>query len=82
MKLIGVWLIGLGVAGFVLGTGPLVVVAVVDPTSTAVGPGLLMLVTFWPSVACLGLGLWLRALGRRKNGEPGPRSRDERLGAG
>lgn len=50
----------IGVLGLVLGTGPLVVVMVVDPKSTAIGPGLLMVVTVPPSVLSLAAGLGVR----------------------
>lgn len=60
-------LMWLGGLGLVIGFGPLAVVAVIDPKSTAVGPGLLMLLMVPPSVLCLGLGWALRKFGRNRD---------------
>lgn len=53
---IGFWL-------FVLGCGPLLAIIVLatiglwpDPNPNPIGPGLLALFTFWPSVICMALG--------------------------
>jgi hypothetical protein len=46
-----------GIATLVLGTGPLVVTAILDPTSNPVGFGMLTFFTFWPSVAFIMVGL-------------------------
>jgi hypothetical protein len=59
-----------GLALFVLGSGPLFVVIALaavglwpDPNPNPVGPGLLFLLTFWPAVFCIVIGVarvWLR----------------------
>jgi hypothetical protein len=58
-------LIRWGIAGLVLGTGPLVVAIVVghlsgDANPNPVGPGILAGVTLWPSVICLVVGFFKR----------------------
>jgi len=60
-----------GLALVALGWGPLLLVGLLaelglwsDPDPNPVGLGLLFYVTFWPAVACLGLGV-LQALRRR-----------------
>lgn len=57
---IGTGLLRAGLALLVLGTGPLLAVIAVDPTSTAVGPGLLFLATFPPSLVLIAVGAALR----------------------
>lgn len=64
----GRWLMLAGMAGLLLGTGPLIAVIVAarmgwtaDPNPNPIGPGILAFVSFWPSIAALvaGLALWL-----------------------
>ncbi len=66
MARLGNWLLTLGVLGLIVGIGPIMVVAVVNPKSTAVGPGLLMVLMVPVSGLCLGLGWGLRAMGRSR----------------
>jgi len=57
----------------ILGTGPLLFIIVAaaiglwpDPNPNPIGPGMLALLTFWPSLICLALGIvrvWLRRRG-------------------
>lgn len=69
MRGFGTALLVIGVLGLVLGTGPLVLVAIVNPKSTAVGPGLLMVVSFPPSALCVGLGVLLRKIAKKRAAE-------------
>ncbi len=64
----GRWLMLAGMAGLLLGTGPLIAVIVAarmgwtaDPNPNPIGPGILAFFSFWPSIAALvaGLALWL-----------------------
>ncbi|MFM9996299.1 MAG: hypothetical protein ACKVU4_10925 [Phycisphaerales bacterium] len=57
---IGTGLLRAGAALLVVGVGPLVAVMIVDPTSTAVGPGLLFVATFPPSLVLVAIGAALR----------------------
>jgi hypothetical protein len=61
---LGKVLVWLGVLGLVVGILPLVVVAVVNPKSTAVGPGLLMVVMVPLSLLCWSAGAGLRKAAR------------------
>lgn len=48
------------IAGLVLlavGTGPLVIWILIDPTANPVGPGILTFLTFWPAVLLTLVGL-------------------------
>jgi O-antigen/teichoic acid export membrane protein len=47
----------IGVALLVLGTGPLLVTIVLDPTADPVGFGMLTFFTFWPSILLIVVGL-------------------------
>jgi hypothetical protein len=63
-------LLWVGVALLVLGTAPLLVISVVDPTANPVGFGMLTFFTFWPSILLIGVGLCLgvvRAARVRRN---------------
>jgi hypothetical protein len=56
-------LIRWGLAGLVLGSGPLLLAVVIadmrgDSNSNPIGPGILAGVTFWPSLICLVIGLF------------------------
>jgi len=58
-------LLWLGIAGLVLGSGPLLVAiawshAHGDPNPNPVGPGCLAMVTFWPSIVLIVVGLVAR----------------------
>ncbi|MCC5824479.1 MAG: hypothetical protein LAT64_13395 [Phycisphaerales bacterium] len=66
MRGIGTVLLVIGIVGLVLGTGPLVLVGILNPKSTAVGPGLLMVVTFPPSALSTGLGVMLRKMAKNR----------------
>jgi len=53
-----------GFALFVLGTGPFLLILLAatlgltrDPNPNPVGPGILMFLTFWPSVILMGIGV-------------------------
>jgi hypothetical protein len=68
MRTPGRWLMLAGMAGLLLGTGPLIAVIVAarmgwtaDPNPNPIGPGILAFFSFWPSIAALvaGLALWL-----------------------
>lgn len=48
-----------------LGTGPLVVIGVLDPKSNPIGPGLLAFFTFWPSIGLIVAGAVRRLAARR-----------------
>jgi hypothetical protein len=57
-------LVQVGLGLLILGTGPLVFIIVAaalglwpDPNPNPIGPGLLALLTFWPGVICLGIGI-------------------------
>jgi hypothetical protein len=62
--------IKIGLALVVVGWGPLLAIVTVaavglwpDPNPNPVGPGLLFFFTFWPAIACLGVGgfqVWRR----------------------
>ena len=54
-----------GVVGLVVGTGPLVSVMVAaqlgitdDPNPNPVGFGILAVLTFWPSIVLIAVGIW------------------------
>jgi hypothetical protein len=72
-------LLWIGIAGLVLGTGPLVVAVLWseahgDPNPNPVGPGICAMFTFWPSIVLIVVGLvdrWRSARGPR---DPGPRA--------
>ncbi|MCW5574876.1 MAG: hypothetical protein KIT13_02160 [Burkholderiales bacterium] len=54
--------IRLGVAGLVLGTGPLLLAVAIsylmgDRNPNPVGPGILALLTFWPSILLVLIGV-------------------------
>ena len=55
-------LVRVGVAGLVLGTGPLLLAVAIahlqgEPNPNPIGPGILAGVTFWPSLICLIVGV-------------------------
>jgi hypothetical protein len=57
-------LVQVGLGLLILGTGPLLFIIVAaavglwpDPNPNPIGPGLLALLTFWPGVICLGIGI-------------------------
>ena len=64
------YLVRIGLALFILGCGPLLVIVGAaaigvwpDPDPNPIGPGLLAFFTFWPSVVCLGVGVvrvWMK----------------------
>jgi len=66
-------LVQVGLAMIILGTGPLLFIIAAaaiglwpDPNPNPIGPGMLALLTFWPSLICLALGIvrvWLRRRG-------------------
>lgn len=58
------WLIRIGIALFVLGTGPLLAVIVAaelgltsDPNPNPIGFGIMAMCTFWPSVILILVGI-------------------------
>ena len=58
-------LVKVGLAMLLLGSGPLwaiVLLAAIgvwpDPNPNPIGPGLLFFFTFWPSVICIGIGVF------------------------
>jgi hypothetical protein len=65
---LGKVLVWLGVLGLVVGILPLAVVAVVNPKSTAVGPGLLMVAMVPISFVCWAAGAGLRKVARWRAG--------------
>lgn len=67
MDKLGRVLVWLGVLGLLLGFGPLVVVGMINPKSTAVGPGLLMVALVPPSFLCWAVGAALRKVARRRD---------------
>lgn len=55
-------LIRVGVAGLILGTGPLLLAVVIsylmgDKNPNPVGPGILAMLTFWPSILLIVIGV-------------------------
>lgn len=55
----------IGLVLFILGSGPLLLIIVAaslgltrDPNPNPVGPGILAMLTFWPSVICMAIGAW------------------------
>lgn len=48
-----------GVILLVLGTGPLLLTVMLDPTANPVGFGMLTFFTFWPSIALIVVGFSL-----------------------
>ena len=66
-------LVQVGLGMLILGTGPLLFIIVAaaiglwpDPNPNPIGPGMLALLTFWPGLICLALGVvrvWLRRRG-------------------
>ncbi len=55
-------LVRIGAVGLTIGSGPLLLAMWIghlrgDAYPTPVGPGILAMVTFWPSVICLAVGL-------------------------
>jgi hypothetical protein len=68
-------LVQVGLGMLVLETGPLLIIAAAaiglwpDPNPNPVGPGMLALLTFWPSVICLTLGV-VRVWRRRHTDVP------------
>lgn len=46
-----------GLAVFTLGCGPLFIWIAFDPTANPVGPGMLAMLTFWPSIVLTLVGL-------------------------
>lgn len=78
-KPIGRRLLGIGIAGLVLGTGPLLFAVVWshahgDPNPNPVGPGMCAMCTFWPSVGLVLAGFVALSKERRgrRDGEPPP----------
>ncbi len=66
-----------GVAGLLLGSGPLLVAVVIshlkgDPNPNPVGPGILCGFTFTPSLICLVIGLIKVSLQRKTTTRFGP----------
>ena len=64
-------LIRWGIAGLVLGSGPLLVAVVIgnlhgDPNPNPIAQGMLAGITFWPSLICLVVGL-IRARSAKSN---------------
>lgn len=57
-RAIGRTMLLLGALGLILGVGPLLVVAIINPKSNAIGLGLLAVFSFVPSIALLIFG-WL-----------------------
>ena len=58
-------LVRTGLVMLVLGSGPLWTIVLLadvglwpDPNPNPIGPGLLFALTFWPSVICLGIGIY------------------------
>lgn len=54
-----------GLVLFAIGTGPLLLIIVAaslgltrDPNPNPVGPGILAMLTFWPSAICIAIGVW------------------------
>ena len=67
-------LVQVGLAIFILGSGPLLFIIVAaslgpwpDPNPNPVGPGLLAAFTFWPSLICIVIGV-VRVRMRRARG--------------
>ena len=65
------WLVRIGLALLVLGSGPLLFIIAAaaiglwpDPNPNPVGLGMLAALTFWPALICLGVGI-LRVRSRR-----------------
>jgi len=50
-------LLRLGVALLLIGVGPLVVLGLADPDANPVGLGILAMLTFWPSIVLIIVGL-------------------------
>jgi hypothetical protein len=66
--------IRLGLALLVFGCGPLLFIIVAaelglwpDPTPNPVGPGLLAVLTFWPGIICIVVGVIRVSLRRKLN---------------
>lgn len=67
-------LIRWGIAGLILGSGPLLLAVVIahlhgDPNPNPVGPGILAGFTFWPSLICLIVGLVRARSGKSRSSE-------------
>jgi len=69
LRTLGATLVRVGIAGLLLGSGPLFLVdglsrlgLLRDPNPNPVGFGILFYFTFKPSVACLAAGLVLRLI--------------------
>lgn len=55
--LFGSWWLWGGVGLLLIGTGPLVLTMLLDPTANPVGFGMLTFFTFWPSLLLIAAGL-------------------------
>lgn len=71
------WLFRIGLVLFVFGSGPLLAVIgaskiglTSDPNPNPVLFGILAMVTFWPSLLMMGLGLWQARHDLRRRGRP------------
>jgi hypothetical protein len=69
----------IGLALFVLGTGPLLAIIIAaelgllrDPNPNPIGPGLLAGITFWPAAVLIVWGLVASLIRYRKAMRPGP----------
>lgn len=47
----------IGAIVFALGSGPLFIWLAIDPTANPVGPGMMAMCTFWPSILTMVVGL-------------------------
>jgi hypothetical protein len=75
------WMIRIGVALLVLGTGPLLAIMFAasfgwtdDPNPNPIGPGLLCMFTFWPSIILIIIGV-VTVRGARTAAQHGPKRR-------
>jgi hypothetical protein len=67
--------IHVGVAGMILGTGPLLLVVAIsylmgDKNPNPIGPGILAMFTFWPSILLVGIGVVVTIVKKVRFGRP------------
>lgn len=68
------WLVRIGLLLLVGGSSPLLLIVAAaklgltaDPDPNPIGPGILLMLTFWPGVICLLIGIGAAAATRRRD---------------
>ena len=71
------WLVRIGLLLLIGGSSPLLLIVAAaklgltaDPNPNPVGPGILVMLTFWPGVICLLIGMGAVAAARRRDRGP------------